>query len=128
MGLFKKRNFKRIEVDSRMMNRYPTFYEYYELNKGMIQAELSVSDDTLLEFRFPILTFGNIMGYIYFGIEEKSEDALMYMYAVSRGCKKTKLYKIELDSDESFDGYGELEKKLSINMFKDPDFVKISMG
>ncbi len=128
MGLFKKRKFKQIEKDSQMMKRYPTFYEYYERNKGLIQAELSASDDNFLEFHFPILTYGNIMGYIHFGIEEKSKDVHIYMYAVSRSGGKTKIYRIKIDSDASFERYGELEYELSANMFKDPDFRKISIG
>ncbi len=128
MRLFKKKHLKKIKLNSRMMIRYPTFYKYYEYNVKFVHAELSASDDTLLEYRFPILTFGSIMGYSYFGIEEKLENAFIYMYTVSRSGKKTKLYKIEIDFDKLIEEYIEIEKKLAFNMMQDPDFLKISVG
>ena len=128
MGLFKRKSLKTVDMNSRMMQLYPNFYEYFKLSKGMIQGELSQSDDTILEFRFPILTFGNVMGYIYHGIEFKPSNSNLYMYAVSKRGDKTKKRYISIERDYEVEIYYDVNKDLQIGLMSDPNFMIISTG
>lgn len=110
------------------MESYPNFYEYFQMSKGMIQAEISACDDLMIEYRFPIITFSNIMGYIYNGIEKKSEGAILYMYAISRRGDKTKRNSIAIESDLKIESYNKVIQDLSLELMKDQKFMMISTG
>ena len=77
MGLFKKREFKVVNENSRMVDEYSAFYEYYEIHNESMNAVLSLCNENIIEFRLPVVTFGNIMGQLYIGLSERSEQTVI---------------------------------------------------
>jgi hypothetical protein len=128
MGLFKRKALKTIDLNSRMMNLYPNFFKYYQLNKGMINGELSACNDSLLEYRFPIITFGTVMGYVYNGIERDSANVTLYAYAISKKGDKTKKHEKFIGPDLDVETYSRVNQELMMFLVQEPKFKLISTG
>lgn len=128
MGLFKRRELKTIDKSSRMVHDYPAFYEYYENYREVMKAVLSQCDNNTIEFRLPVVTFGNIMGQLYLGLSELPDSIYMYTYAISRGGRKTKKFKVPVENILSSDDIEETTQELMSQIIVDPIYRKITTG
>jgi hypothetical protein len=128
MGLFSKPQLKRIESDSIMKSTFPNFYSWVYDAREYLKSELSACDSTLIEFRMPIMTYGNIMGHNYIGIENVNGGYFIYMNTVSRKGRKIYGKKIQIYKDLIADEYNEKVKELSIYLATETEYLQITIG
>ena len=86
--MFNRPKLKVIDSNGEMIKAFPNFYNWMDEQKEYLQAEVSASDDSIIEFRLPILTYGSVMGHIYIGIRKENGKFFIYMSAISRKGKK----------------------------------------
>jgi hypothetical protein len=71
-----------------MKNQFPSFIRTCEFRKNDLKMEFSKADGEFLEFKMPILTFNQIMGYVFIGVTKVENKYYLYLYAKSKkGCE-----------------------------------------
>lgn len=111
-----------------MKKTFPTFFTWIDERKSFLKAELSVNDSVMIEFKMPITTYGNIMGYNFIGIENKNSEYFIYMNSVSKKGKKITGKRIQIYKDETPDNYNELTKSLMGYLATETDYLQITIG
>ena len=127
MGIFSS-NKSNIESDGIMKKLFPNFYKWMDDKKVYLKAELSVNNSMKIEFKMPITTHGNIMGYNYIGIENTNGNFCIYMNCVSRKGKEINGKKIQIQKDETFENYENLVKVMTSYLAGESDYLQIALG
>jgi hypothetical protein len=127
MGIFSRPKLKIIESDGQMKKDFPIFFHWIN-DRSYLESEVSANDTDLIEFRMPIVTYGNIMGYNYCGIEKINQKFFLYLNSVSRRGNKIIGKKIQIYKDETTDSYNDLFKELSIYLMLETDYLKMTSG
>jgi hypothetical protein len=128
MGIFSKPKFRSIDYNGKMKKNFPNFCSWLYDAREYLKSELSISDDNIIEFRFPIMTFGNIMGYNYPGIENVNGEYFLSMNSVSRRGKKITGNKVQIFNDLSQEEYNEKIKDVTLYLMTHTDYIKITTG
>lgn len=127
MGIFSKPKLKVIEISGKMKQDFPNFYNWIK-DQDYLESQVSINDSNVIEFKLPITTFGNIMGYLYCGIEKSNQINHIYLNAVSRTSKKIIGKRTQIYKDESVEVYDSIFKDLSIYLMLETDYSKITTG
>lgn len=111
-----------------MKNKFPIFFTWIDERKSFLKSEISINDSSGIEFKMPITTYGNIMGYNYVGIENKSGQYFIYMNSVSKKGKRINGKKIQIYKDETSENYNELVNNLMGYLATETDYLQITIG
>jgi hypothetical protein len=107
---------------------YPNFFNYILSKQELLKLGISRSDTIVLECKFPIITFGQVYGYNFIGIQKKNIGFNLYMNSESIKGYKIKGKEISLKEDISISEYENLINELSTYLMIETDYMKITIG
>lgn len=121
MGLFKGKN-------KTLKDAFPNFHKFFRKQRKVLKTEVTEDNETQIEFRFPIITFGNVMGYNLVGIESKSNGYELYMDSISRNMYRIDGKRIRITEDCSFDEYNQYINELTQYLLTETKYMHITQG
>lgn len=86
-----------------LLVKFPNFIRFCNKDPN-VKMEFVKDTGSQLIFRMPIITYGNIMGYLYLCIEN-TITSIMYGYFISKSGKKIYGLNIEIHGDITIDEY-----------------------
>jgi len=97
-------------------------------NQDIMGTVVSQNTNSTIEFKMPIKTFGNIMGYNYLGIEKEGSSYFMYIKTKANlftkiNGKRTLVLK---NMDRHY--YKEIMDDIIMNQAMNPKYLKIATG
>jgi hypothetical protein len=106
--------------------RYPNFANFIMTSK-VSNLQIVRDKAEFLEYKFPLLTFGNVMGYIHIGIEKRQVSDVLYGYAQSNSNKIKGLEK-NLTNDLTIEDYEAVLQNLNMVLMSNPAFRSMTIG
>ena len=125
---------KQPKMTGKMSTLFPNFIAFFYEIKDDLQMELSKNDDTTLEVRMPILTYGVIQGYTSFTIDldHENPDSDEYFIRYSVESKKGNFFAgdwLHLNTgDLSVEEYGEFLEACVNEIPQNPLYLQIATG
>lgn len=119
---------KDISQDGTMRIKFPNFYTFCNARREIFEMASSKDDVSKIEFKFPIITVGRIMGFHLFGIEKKSGSYNIYMDCVSKFGHKIVGKRIPISSDQTNEQYKTELEELMIYLLTETEHRLIGFG
>ena len=107
---------------------FPNFYEFIERDKPVSNAILHIENANKIEFKMPIMFFGNSVGYNHLGIEKFGSSYSMYTDSFSKKGFVIRGKRINMGDDISYDSYrNNLQQSFSYLMANE-NYLPLTMG
>jgi len=127
-SIYKSLSLKNNNQGDYLKKGFPNFYKFCNDQRELLKMVLNQSDDRTLEFKFPILTFGKVMGYNYLGIRDELGKFYIYLNCESNRGKIIKGKTIQILNDQTFEKYNEQVKELSLYLMSYTEYLNIASG
>ena len=121
MGIFKSKN-------KTLKDAFPNFYKFFRKQRKVLKTEVTEDNETQIEFKFPIITFGNVMGYNLVGIVHNNGGYEIYMNSISRNMHWINGKRIRITEDCSPDEYNQYINELSQYLIAETEYMHITQG
>mgnify|MGYP000167673715 CR=1 FL=1 len=110
-----------------MKEYFKNFCALLLANQNALGTVISKDNISNIEFKMPIITFGNVLGYNYLGIEKRGNYYEMYINTKSlfkkiNGKRTTVLKNMEIEY------YNEIMNDLLMSQMMNPKYMKIATG
>lgn len=110
-----------------MKEYFKNFCALLLVNQNELGIVISKDNSSNIEFKMPIITFGNVLGYNYLGIEKRGNYYEMYINTKSLfkkiiGKRTTVLKNMEIEY------YNEIMNDLLMSQMMNPKYMKIATG
>lgn len=110
-----------------MKKYFENFCVLLLVNQDSLGTVISKDNSSKIEFRIPIITFGNVLGYNYFGIEKQGNSYEMYVQTKSL-FKRINGKRTTVLKNMNFEYYEEIMNDLITSQMMNPKYMKIATG
>ena len=107
---------------------FPNFYNFIERDKHISNAILHIENANKIEFKMPVMFFGNIVGYNHLGIEKTGNNYCMCSNSYSKRGYTIRGKRIYLESDLPYEGYRNNLQECFASLMADENYLSMSMG
>jgi hypothetical protein len=122
---------KKMNQQNALSILFPNFVSLINESAIYLQNIEKSNDNSIkLEYKVPILTFGQVMGYDFYNIEkDHNNEFYYYQYRISKnGGSPIYSSKKKIFGDQSIDRYRELFKEILLELMINPNYRSIATG
>jgi hypothetical protein len=122
-------NNNQMNTNPNLSSLFPNFITFFNESSQYLQnVVLNVDSPDKLEYRVPIITFGQTMGYDFYTIERNFDNSfLFYQSRVGKnGSSPITSSKIQINNDQPKSRYNELLQEIMMNLMPNPRYRSIA--
>lgn len=113
---------------SNFKTSFPNFYEFIERDKPVSNAILHTENANKIEYKMPIMFYGNIVGYNHLGIEKSGNSYFMYTDSFSKRGFVIRGKRINISDDISYENYRNNLKQGFAYLMANENYLPLTMG
>lgn len=110
-----------------MKENFRNFCVLLLANQNELGTVVSKDNNTNIEFKMPIITFGKLFGHNHIGIEKQGYSYEMYIITKSP-FRKIKGKRTTVPKNMEFEYYEEIMNDLIMSQMMNPKYMKIAAG
>lgn len=106
----------------------PNFVEYFMSRKESLELKVNIDTGSVIEFSMPIITFGNVYGYNFYGIKDDFDKLILYLNVESKKGYLIEGPKVQISEDLTFEEYEKEINKIIQDVILNTEYLKITEG